>query len=255
MPSLFDFALSEMQAGFDAIEAAVPKPQEVAYLDGFTYRYVERTDQQAMVLKLARQISALRAGRVLLRYGFGQEVAILQRVLDETEQDIMFLCGPYLGGDRVPHHAKFLEYLFAEEFDVPGNALKSTQKRGMVSRDKIMAYNARTYPGGDPSTNKALSETLHKSYSGFVHGAAVHILDMYGGDPPHFHTEGLRGTSRLDDHGRDFLNYPYRGLASANIIALALGLNPSPPARGIGEIRRSRRACARLESLARSAVL
>jgi len=77
MPSLFDFALNEMDAAFVAISAATPPPLKVPYVDGVVCRFVEKTDQQAMLLKLGRMISGLRAGRVLLRAGFGQELAML----------------------------------------------------------------------------------------------------------------------------------------------------------------------------------
>jgi hypothetical protein len=224
MPALFDFAVTEMCVGFDEVEATVPSPQKVQYLDGYTWRYVEKTDKQAMVLKLARLISGLRAGRLLLNAGYVLELGILQRALDETEQDLMFLCGPYLGGEREERHEKFLKDFFEEEFDRPGDAIGSAQKRGMVSREKIMAYNARVFPGGDPSTNRDVSQTLHKIYSGYVHGAAGHIMDAYGGTPLHFHTAGLKGTSRHSDSERDFLNYPYRGLMTTATVAIALGL-------------------------------
>jgi len=53
----------------------------------------------------------------------------------------------------------------------------------MVAREMIIAYNARTFHGGDPSGARDASHTLHKAYSGFVHGAAQHILELYGGTP------------------------------------------------------------------------
>lgn len=97
----------------------------------------------------------------------------------------------------------------------------------MVRRDKIMAYIARTYPGGDPSTAQRVSQTIHKSYSGYVHGAAPQILDLYRGRPERFHLAGLAGTSRQSDHSRDFLNYPYRALMSAATVAIALDIRPA----------------------------
>lgn len=220
----FEYTVAQLDAAFVAMAASVPAPQKVSFGDGFSYRYVERMDQQAIVLKVARLVSCLRAGELLLRSGYLQELAMLQRVLDETDADISFLAGPYIGGEREDRHDQFLEYFWAEEFEDGVPPIDSRSSRGMVSRDKILAYNARTLPGGDPSTNKKASSVLHKTYSGFVHGAAPHLMDMYGGDPPRFHIGGLANTSRQVESARDFLNYPYRALMVACVAAVALRL-------------------------------
>jgi hypothetical protein len=220
----FDYCVEKLDAAFVAMAAAVPQPQKVNFGDGFRYRYVERSDQQAIVLKVARLISCLRAAELLLKRGYLQELAMLQRVLDETDADISFLAGPYIGGAREDRHDQFLEYFWAEEFEDGVPPIESRGTRGMVSRDKILAYNARTLPGGDPSTNKKASSVLHKAYSGFIHGAAPHLMDMYGRDPPRFHTAGLANTSRQAESARDFLNYPYRALMVACVAAIALRL-------------------------------
>jgi hypothetical protein len=219
----FEFTLQEHNAGLEALASIVPAPQQVPYMDGFVMRYVEKTDQQAIVLKLARLISCVRAAEILLRTGHLQELGMLQRVLDETNENITFLCGPFIGGAREARHDQFLEYFWQEEFDEGVAPMDAPQKRGMVSRDKIIAYNARTMPGGDPSTNSKATTTLHKTYSGFVHGAAPHIMDLYGGDPPRFQTAGLLGTSRMFDSMGDFANYPYRALMTCAVAAKALG--------------------------------
>lgn len=219
----FEFTLQELDAALEALASIVPAPQRVPYKDGYVMRYLEQTDQQAIVLKLARIISCIRAAEILLRTGHLQELGMLQRVLDETNEDITFLCGPFIGGARETRHDQFLEYFWQEEFDEGVAPMDAPQKRGMVSRDKIIAYNARTMPSGDPSTNSKASTTLHKAYSGFVHGAAPHIMDLYGGDPPRFQTAGLLGTSRMSDSKDDFANYPYRALMTCAVAAKALG--------------------------------
>lgn len=217
--NLFEFASAELEAGFQAIAEMVPLPQLVRYGDHKVFRYVERTTAQAIVLKLARHVSCLRASQVMLSQGFGQEVAMLQRVLDESDQDILFLCGPLLGGALEERHQQFLDYFFQEEFSESG---EQNLSRPTVGRDKVMAYNARTYPGMNPSDALTANRRVHKIYSGFVHGAAPHILDMYGGDPAHFHLGGFVGTPRHREHAADFLNYPYRALMTMATAAIAL---------------------------------
>ena len=64
----------------------------------------------------------------------------------------------------------------------------------------------------NPSDAIELSRTVSKAYSGYVHAAAPHIMEMYGGEPPKFHLAGMRGTSRIKEHAADLWNYFFRGL-------------------------------------------
>ena len=48
-------------------------------------------------------------------------------------------------------------------------------------------------------------------------------MDMYGGNPPHFHTKGLLETSRMDEYADDLWNYMYRTFLSHIVVAKALG--------------------------------
>ncbi|RTL94911.1 MAG: hypothetical protein EKK31_30160 [Hyphomicrobiales bacterium] len=221
LDSHYDFAVTEMLWGFDELQKLVPPPQRQKYVDGFTYRYQERTVHQALILKLARLISTLRGAKLLLDAGHVMEVGGLQRWLDETSEDIALLCGPLTVGKEERIHSDYLDQFWREEFDIPGDAINSRQKRGMVPRDKIQAYVARTFSGGNPSAMQAVSRSVYKAYSGFVHGAAVHILDIFGGRPPSFHLAGVSGTRRHDISVADFLNYVYRSLMSAAMIASA----------------------------------
>jgi hypothetical protein len=68
-----------------------------------------------------------------------------------------------------------------------------------------------------------LGETLSKTYSGFVHGASPHIMDMCGGEPPRFHLAGVRGTIRINEYADDAWNYFYRSFISVIAVAKAFG--------------------------------
>jgi len=92
-----------------------------------------------------------------------------------------------------------------------------------IPRRKIRAYIAHTAAFADPHTEIELAETIGKMYSGFVHGAAPFILDLYGGWPARFHLNGMVGTPRIDEHLRDSWNYYYRSLLSFIGAAKAFG--------------------------------
>ena len=49
------------------------------------------------------------------------------------------------------------------------------------------------------------------------------IMDMYGGNPPHFHIQGMCNTPRVAGCARDAENYVYRGLMATIMVAEAFG--------------------------------
>jgi len=227
MPShLFQKSLDEMDAALVTLGALVPQPRAVPFKDSHVYRHLEQLSQQAIVQKLARLPPGLRAAHLLLDAGFFQEQAALQRLVDEIGEDVIFLSIPLICGGDQPIHAEYLEYFFAEEFELT-TGLPTAQDRQMVKRKRIRAYIAQSPIGGeDPSGHIEVARTLSKTYSGYVHAASPQIMDMYGGNPPRFHAKGMLGTPREAEHRRDIANYYYRSTSAFTIAARALKHQP-----------------------------
>jgi hypothetical protein len=225
MDSDFDKMLELMELAFRDFEAAMPnKPKLVRKSFGFVYRFEEQDIYQALIQKLARVQSAVRAARLLLEHGFVQEQAMLHRVIDETNEDILFLVYAVINDKITPLHERYLASFWEEEVDESGDPLKSEQKREMIPRKKIRAYIANIEGAPiDPSRGIELSRTISKAYSGFIHGASPHIMDTYGATPPRFHTQGMLGTPRIEEHKDDLWNYMYRSFLSHILMAKALG--------------------------------
>lgn len=220
-----DQMLDLMDRTFRDFENSMPsKPQFVKLSFGMAFRFKEKDIYQAMIQKLARVQSSVRAARLLLSNGFVQEQAILHRTIDETNEDIMFLVYAVTNGVITDLHKRFLEAFWEEEIDESGTIMASRQKRPMIRRKKIQAYLAKIEGSDlDSSTHQEVTRTISKAYSGFVHGASPHIMDMYGGNPPHFHTNGMLGTPRMIEHSDDLWNYVYRSYLSHIAVAKALG--------------------------------
>ena len=224
MDELYDRTLQCMETSLGVLAARVAQPKAVVQGNGYVFRYHECDVHQALVQKLARVVSGLHAARLLLAHGFLQEQGALHRMLDEFNEDTLFLAYSVIFNDTTDLHREYLAAFFQEEFDNPNSALASTQKRPMVSRRKIRAYLARIQGAAlDPSRGAELLRTVDKTYSGFVHGASPHIMDMYNGDPPRFHVCGMLGTSHVDEHRADLWNYFYRSIGSFVTSAKAFG--------------------------------
>lgn len=220
---LYESALVNMERTVHKLAARVPPPQKVPHKESFVFRYVEQLPQQALVQKLARVVTTLQATTILMRHGFVQEQGVLQRVIHEIHEDITFLAYGVISDDLTPLHRSYLDAFYEEEFDTD-DPIDSTQKRPMVRRGKIQAYIANKEGSIlDPSRTVALAKTLTKTYSGFVHAASPHTMEMYGGAPPHFHVEGMLGTRRHTEHRMDLWNYYYRSILAFGISAKAFG--------------------------------
>jgi len=224
MRKLFLQTITVMENAFRRLEQQVPPPQEIAWKDSYVFRYKEQTIEQALIQKIARYISGLHAVDVLLLHGLLQEQAVLHRTLDEMQEDIFFLAVAITNDHTTELHIKYLKAFYAEEFKDPNNSIARHDKPNMVPRRKIRAYLTRTLSKEkNPSLMSDVGETVSSVYSGFVHASSPQIMDMYGGNPMHFHLSGMLGTPRIAEHVDDAWNYYYRGLMSITVAAKAFG--------------------------------
>ncbi len=213
-------SLKRMEAALLHFETLVPAPRQVPMLNHFVFRYVEQSIKQAILQKLVRVITGLKSAQILLNYGFFQEQSAIHRMLDEFEQDILFLSLAILDDEITDLHKRYLEAFYEEELDNPSKPIASKQKRAMIPRQKIHAYIARAQAEvNDPSKGVELSRTLTKAYSGYIHGASPHIMHLYGGSPSQFHVSGMLGTPHEQSYRDDLWNYFYRGLLSFELAA------------------------------------
>ena len=224
MDELFQHTLNVLESAFRTLERQVPKPIKILLSDSFVFRYKEQTMHQALIQKLVRVVSGLHAAKCLLERGFVQEQGILQRMLDECGEDILFLVYGLTNDKITELHKKYLSFFYEEEFDIPESPIKSSQKRGMIPRKKIRAYIARIEGSNlSPSNGVELSRTISKAYSGYVHGASPHIMEMYDGILPGFHISGMLGTPRIKVSRKDLWSHYYRGILSFILVAKAFG--------------------------------
>ena len=84
----FEKVLSELDDTFRRLEAQVPPPAMVKQENGVVWRCHEKLPQQALLQKLSRYISGLRASYLLLENGYCQELGVMRRILDEIDEDI-----------------------------------------------------------------------------------------------------------------------------------------------------------------------
>lgn len=184
-------------------------------------RYTEMSLQQAIVQKMARAVSSLRAACLLHSQGFFQEQAAIQRMVDEASEDALFLAFGAINGIATLHE-EFLRSFYLEEFADPSRPLETKIPRPQIRRSKIHAFIVRAQGGTlDTSTADAAMQSIHKTYSGYVHGASPHIMEMYNLVFGRFDMNGSHDARLCFDHADDLWNYVYRAILSAAMSALA----------------------------------
>jgi hypothetical protein len=140
MPLLQAEAVAVMATAFHSLERAMTPPQRIAHRDSFVPRYANKGIHEALIQKLARNISGLNSVAVLLASGYVQEAGVLFRTLDEIQEDIFFLATAETNGARTERHQKYLDAFYAEAvFSRPEGSLE-VPKPNLVPRKKIRAH-------------------------------------------------------------------------------------------------------------------
>lgn len=189
------------------------------------FRHATVTESLVCYLKGVKAVSTLQACVLLLRRGHAQEVGALCRMVDDLCNEIFFLLIPQGEGGFSDDQLRFLENFFQEEFEKPGDPLRSPQRRDTVPVKKIHATFGKLSKGElNPSDAQELLRTVHQAFSGYVHGAYPHIMEMYGGDPPRFHMSGMLGSPRIDEWRGQLVGYAQRLIIGTVFVARKIGM-------------------------------
>jgi hypothetical protein len=190
---------------FREIESATPPPQWVPWEDKFNWRYREKLPSQILVQKIARQISGLKAADLLLSNGLLQELGVIFRVLDEIQEDVMFLSLGLATGKWSKKHQNYAEHFWSEDDDGP---------IPQVPRKNIRAFVNRVFSQPDPSTADSVGRTLHQAYSDFVHARSAPTMGMVVGPPPQYELDGIFDGPARRQYIEQMPSYYYRGAIS-----------------------------------------
>lgn len=216
--------IAQIQQVVEKLESHFPKPDLMA-LGGkpsFRHKCESQNDLLLSQLKCIRAVSSLNACVVLLEHGYVQEIGALCRCIDDFNQDVFFLASPLGKYGLSEHQMRVVKDFFQEEFDNIDNPFCSTQKRNSVPRSKVLAGIARIQGQPlNPSDAQEMHRTLQQSFSGYVHGAYNHIMEIYGGSREnlYYHMRGLSGTQRIPEWTEALTNNVYRTMIAVEVVA------------------------------------
>ena len=223
MPSIDQLrvAIDTFTVALEELGTRAPKPQPTKAAGADVLRHPKPDGQLMAYLKCVRAASSLNAALALLENGYTFEVGTLCRCIDEGTEDILFLA---LAPGKDDTDFKYQEQLVAEFYDDElehmAQPMEAAAGRNRVPRRIIHAALARLPVAiGNPSDSKALMQSLTRTLSGFVHGAYVHIMELYGGNPPRFHLSGMPDTPRIEEMAEQLASTAFRAMGAFEIVA------------------------------------
>ena len=217
--ALYEEALT---AGNEAIALADLRFQELAQLlppvtpvrvgVELQPRFAERLPEQAILLKVARQISVTSFILRAVESGNLHEQAILQRIADEAGEDVTFLAMGMRSGLNKTHR-KFLAGFWNEDFVDDGTGPKFTYTP-QVPRKEIRQYIEKNCNSLGVEGRESAARTLYGVMSGYVHGSAGYALELFDKRNHRFRLTGAFDRAQQLPYLMNAVNYPYRAVMS-----------------------------------------
>jgi len=225
MDDYLQSVLARLEQEYSFMADAFDPPVMVTQGSASWFRYRKQSDSLLCFLKGVKLVSTLNAALVLLRHGYVQEVGALGRMADDFFNEIMFFIQTADGPAPTRDHERFFTEFFQEEFEDPDDPLGSSKNRDNVPRRKIFAaFGQLAKEHLNPSDAQNTLTTIHRTFSGYVHGAYPHIMELFGNQPSRFHMTGMLGTTRISEWRQQFVIYLYRAIMASVFVSRKLGL-------------------------------
>ena len=147
-------------------------------------QFSKEDSQHAIVLKLVQLTSNLRAGWLLINHGFIYEWSVMQRLLDETIENILFLFYKNQADNQSTLHDRFLQEFYTEDLDDKGDL--QVGRIDLVPRGEIRKFVSGNHKDinrkgreGMLFLNQEFLQGLYRYGSGYIHGRATAIMTLY----------------------------------------------------------------------------
>lgn len=163
------------------------------------FRYADPTAKHFCLIKAARLVSGLNAAMVLAKQGYNQEVCVLMRTVIECTTHIEFVLSGLEGDELKPQQQKYVNAFFDDFERNSSNDFKKPIVRQEKVHKEISQYldaiNGEVFEGRSTGD---MMWSVYANFSNYVHARYPEAMDLFGGEPGHFHTRGMSGTPK--DH-------------------------------------------------------
>jgi hypothetical protein len=213
LKEIYKRTIDILEDAINELDQAVPRPK----LTSRGWRHDEDLKDKVLAsfLKASRIISLLNASLVLLEAGYAQEVYMLGRAIDETVEEIMFLA--IEDPKYLDKQTQMLEEFYMEELEDHADPT-SRASRNRVPKKKVRAALYKEH-----HNINIVASAIQQLFSGFVHGAYVHLMELFTTAPPRFPTRGLLGNPYQKVCEENLANHIYRSIGACRVVAKQLG--------------------------------
>ena len=191
----------------DLIASSVDAP--FMYHSGKThygFRYAKPGPKHFCLLKAARAVSGLNATISLIEDGYSQETAVIIRTIVECTSHIEFILSGYDGTKLDKQQRNYVDQYFKDyRRDSSSDFLRPRVRQGDVHEvvGSLLDEQVKKSPSRsafEDIEGSKLMSNIYLTYSNYVHSRYPEVMDMFGGNPPHFHMRGMSGTPKDDEN-------------------------------------------------------
>ncbi len=219
--SLFDSAirsyLTTASENYSLLNSEFEQPRMLDERVGFRHSYYSA--ELCVLLKAGKLISNNWGIQTLAQHRMPQEAFSLVRISDDMVSEIVFA----LTEEGAPLF-KFLKAFFEEEFSNFEKPLSGPRKRATTSKRKLHAsYSRLASEVMNPSDAALIVDSVSTAFSGYIHGAYPHLMEMYGGKPSQYHLHKLPASEYTESVNFQLSTYVYQSFVVLSLLAQKIG--------------------------------
>jgi hypothetical protein len=201
---------------------SIPQPLFETNIGG-RFRYRDPNPVIYLVLKMSRVVTGLYAALNLTKSGLFEDSGAICRIILECSHDIDFVMEGLIHDPFPGDKQEFLDSFFKNETLTPDEMLRTMTKPATIPRKKVYPSVGRLLSPDNPDRQQRVAKVLEESFSGYVHAAYPHIMEMYEGVSKEFRMSGIE--ARIDSWINQLAITIHTSLNQFSILAKSLALH------------------------------
>jgi hypothetical protein len=161
---------------------AIGEPERIK--EKGVYEYQERSAKVVAVLKVVRAAQGVRTLDLLCDYGLFIDFGVIIRCVFDCEAEAYFLLETF--PNKSTKVDKFVKSFFESTID--GHLSNETHP---VATEKIRSAMVRVLMGTHDDEVRKMTDTIYRTFCGYVHANYAHIMEIYNGHTYDFNIKGV----------------------------------------------------------------
>ena len=163
---------------------------------------------------------------MLLESHHSVEAIVLLRTVDDFVDEVTFVLDAMGRDSATKPQAAFLKAFFEEDVRRPEQLLEERRGPDRAKKRQIQAAQGRYLDPSNPDRFRRVARAIDDTFSGYVHGAYPHSMELWVGDTygnGHFTLRGTKGANHTESYWRQHAFYVSRALSVAGMVTMHCG--------------------------------